>query len=368
MDAAQLTTAVKDAIADAIVTLTAVRAGAKNHAQAPEHYDGQRATYETFRRGLDLYVKAIPRDTEKIWTAITFLTKGDADAWAQNFVQDHTTSIEDGSLHWDEFLSALDKKFLDPRVAEHAREALFRLTQGRQEADNFFLKFDELRVKGGLVNAEHHDKLVVEYLKKAMSPALVLAVGTAFEAQKRTSLDLAGMLLRNGVLKPAQYAIELVRIDKDISYKTFRDLAIEHDPAVRRHGQVPTAGYPRVHHAEPRRAPTVTSYTSTTSSSTSTTPPAPQYSAVPAAAAAPTPRPRDPDAMEIDRSRMRASQICYRCRKPGHIARDCKENDMREVIRGLTDMDLREIASIVRDRESTPLRIEGPSQDFPDPQ
>ncbi|KZV80768.1 hypothetical protein EXIGLDRAFT_780590 [Exidia glandulosa HHB12029] len=120
---------------------------------------------------------------------LPFLTLGDADAWAQNFMQDHAGRIDYDDFPWEEFLTVLDKKFLDPRTAEYMREQLFRMMQGRQDADSFFLKFDELRVKGGLTSAMYHNKILVEHLKKHMNPQLVIAIQTAHKAQS-TVLDI----------------------------------------------------------------------------------------------------------------------------------------------------------------------------------
>ena len=94
----------------------------------------------------------------------------------------------------------------------------------------------------------------------------------------------------------------------------------------------------------------------------------------PAAPAAPREAPptREPDVipMEIDRHRARGTQTCYRCRKPGHFARDCKERDFREVVRGLTPADLDEIArqrgALLATEEKAPA--EEAEEDFVRPQ
>ena len=70
----------------------------KNYVQAPEAYDGSRAGYETFRRNLELYVQAIPKDRDRILAALGFLTKDDADAWARtdgllHTLTDHALSV-----------------------------------------------------------------------------------------------------------------------------------------------------------------------------------------------------------------------------------------------------------------------------------
>ena len=48
--------------------------------------------------------------------------------------------------------------------------------------------------------------------------------------------------------------------------------------------------------------------------------------------------------MDLDRAKTRSMGLCYRCKKPGHIARDCKERDYRDVVRGLTDEEFAELA------------------------
>ncbi|EJD41695.1 hypothetical protein AURDEDRAFT_169121, partial [Auricularia subglabra TFB-10046 SS5] len=69
-----------NSLKDALVDVFAAKAssGAKNYVAAPDAFDGSRAHYETFRRSIELYVKAIPTDANKILAALSFLTQGDA--------------------------------------------------------------------------------------------------------------------------------------------------------------------------------------------------------------------------------------------------------------------------------------------------
>ena len=139
LDINQFAQSLKTAIVEGLAGARSATAP-KNYVQAPEAYDGSRAGYETFRRNLELYVQAIPKDRDRILAALGFLTKDDADAWARNWTHDH--DVRTTTTTWEEFLHELDEKFLDPRIAEYAREKIAHLRQGRDAADVFFLKFD----------------------------------------------------------------------------------------------------------------------------------------------------------------------------------------------------------------------------------
>lgn len=368
MDPDAFATSIKTALVDAVKALAGQQktTPSKNYVEPPAHYDGHRNTYETFRRGLDLYVKVIAKDRDKIVAALSFLTKGDADSWAQLYVQVHNAEIEANSISWSTFLEDLDKKFLDPRLAESAREQLFQCVQGRLPADSFFLKFDDLRVKSGLVDEEHHDVIVVEHLKKAMNPQLVLAVFTSHEANKKSFKAMAMLMHANKVLSDVAYEAELEKLKRPIPYVAFRELALENDPNVRRFGHAPSQRE-RLYQPEPPRRvyhnpPQVTTTTTTAAAAAPTGTNA--HPTPPAAAHTPA-RAREPDVvpMDVDRTRSRSSLQCYRCRKFGHIARDCQERNLREVIRGLTEEDLDEI---VRVRTMAPGPIV--EEDFSAPQ
>ena len=357
LDINQFAQSLKTAIVEGLAGARSATAP-KNYVQAPEAYDGSRAGYETFRRNLELYVQAIPKDRDRILAALGFLTKDDADAWARNWTHDH--DVRTTTTTWEEFLHELDEKFLDPRIAEYAREKIAHLRQGRDAADVFFLKFDELRAKAGFIVPEYHDVILVDYLRRALRSALVLAVMQTHEQHRATRNAIAETLIASSALTEdqAKKVRENVAAQalKNITYKEFRAYALDQDPVIRRHGDAdhapaPSRPAPRVFSSAPTytpppppAAPAVAPTTSATFAGHAQRAPAP---AAPAAQV-----PRDPDPMDVDRHRARAFGLCYRCKKPGHIARDCKETDLREVIRGLTIDDLYEISKIVAGRST----------------
>ncbi|EJD42267.1 hypothetical protein AURDEDRAFT_168577, partial [Auricularia subglabra TFB-10046 SS5] len=232
-----------NSLKDALVDVFAAKAssGAKNYVAAPDAFDGSRAHYETFRRSIELYVKAIPTDANKILAALSFLTQGDADAWAQNWVQAH--DLDKKPETWARFLKDLDEKFLDPRIAENAHESLAKLTQGRDPADSFFLKFDELRTKAGFVVPEHHDIVLVDYLRRNMHRSTVLAVMSSYESKRALTDGVTDAYHEAGVIDKKQYDKLVAERSAGILYKEFRALALNQDPIIRLYGEAGPTGH-----------------------------------------------------------------------------------------------------------------------------
>ncbi|EJD49415.1 hypothetical protein AURDEDRAFT_161518 [Auricularia subglabra TFB-10046 SS5] len=326
-----------------------------NYVAAPDAFDGSRAHYETFRRSIELYVKAIPTDSNKILAALSFLTQGDADAWAQNWVQAH--DLDKKPETWARFLKDLDEKFLDPHIAENARESLAKLTQGRDPADSFFLKFDELRTKAGFVVPEHHDIVLVDYLCRNMRRSTVLAVMSSYESKHGLTDGVTDAYHEAGVIDKNQYDKLVAERSAGISYKEFRALALNQDPIIRLYGEAGPTGHAATAPLRrepngqfiPRAGPPAGMRYDMTGQFMRPAPP-PQFYPAPApvspAVSAATSA-RNPDPMDVDRARARALGLCYRCKKPGHLARDCQEKNFKDVIRGLNVADLEKIANIV---------------------
>ncbi|EJD38862.1 hypothetical protein AURDEDRAFT_172014 [Auricularia subglabra TFB-10046 SS5] len=352
-----------NSLKDALVNVFTAKAssGAKNHVAAPDAFDGSRAHYETLRRSIELYVKAIPTDANKILAALSFLTQGDANAWAQNWVQAH--DLDKKPETWARFLKDLDEKFLDLCIAENACESLAKLTQGRDPADSFFLKFDELRTKAGFVVPEHHDIVLVDYLRRNMRCSTVLAVKSSYESKRALTDGVTDTYHEAGVIDKNQYDKLVTERSAGISYKEFRALALNQDPIIRLYGEAGPTGHAAT--APLRREPNGQFIPQAalpagmrydmTGQFLRPVPPPQFYPAPAPAPVAPAPPPAasaatsacDPDTMDVDRACACALGLCYCCKKPGHVARDCQEKNFKDVIRGLNVADLEEIANIV---------------------
>ncbi|EJD47401.1 hypothetical protein AURDEDRAFT_163618 [Auricularia subglabra TFB-10046 SS5] len=320
-----------NSLKDTLIDVLAAKAsfGAKNYVAAPDAFDGSRAHYETFRRSIELYVKAIPTDANKILAALSFLTQGDADAWAQNWVQ--ARDLNKKPETWARFLKDLEEKFLDPRIAENARELLAKLTQGRDPADSFFRKFDELRTKASFIVPEHHDIVLVDYLRRNMRRrSTVLAVMSSYESKRALTDGVTDAYHEAGVIDKNQYDKLVAERSAGISYKEFRALALNQDPIIRLYGEAGPTGHTataplcREPNGQfiPWAAPPAGMRYNMTGQFMRPVPP-PQFYSSPGAPAG------------------------LAGRKPGHVARDCQEKNFKDIIRGLNVADLKEIANIV---------------------
>lgn len=317
----------------------------RNYTTKPEPYDGDKYTYAGWKQSVDLYVSAIASAKDKIRATLSFLTLEHAAVWNRTYFHDHQTEIADGTLTWEAFTKALDERFKDPRVAEQARKDLQAFRMGNMEARAYFVRVDDLRTQGELTNAEHHDRLVVENLERNMPADLVLAIASAYEAQKNSVATTLELFKKMGI-EETKITAQLEKLEGPISYVTFRDLALQQDPHVRR-------ARPSAAKAESKPAPppprqyTQRAPNPATTAPTTYVPHAPtpvQTSAfVPPPTGNPPGNARTPDVipMEVDRTRY-ANRRCFTCNKLGHLAAECPQNP--QSIRALDPDLLRRIA------------------------
>ena len=359
-DLAVLTAAIKDGMSAATINITAPESNPRNPVAAPDEYDGNLDTYETFRRNAEIHARGFKEDYHKILAIVSKLTKDSANIWAQVWMQENQPRVDNRTMTWAEFLADLDKKFLDPKHGENARKALFKSTQGSQAADVFFLKFDELRVKAGLTVAQHHDILLVEHLRTVMNQQTVLATMGAFEAERDAKLVALRALrdvLEAAGLPTGKIETQIDAAEKPISYARFREIATVQDHIVQQHHHSQPTRVIHEYRSRPQPAPVVPAAPPVIPVAT----PAPPVAIAPAVA--PTPPPRDPDAMEVDRVAARRLGLCFKCGQKGHIGRNCP--NFRNAIRGLTLADAEEIAELV---DEGCFDLHTTDEDFPAPQ
>lgn len=180
----------------------------KSLAAKPEQFSGRSADYETFRRQLLLYLLAnrtrIVDDEMKIITALSYMSTGLADRWAQNFIDEISAATPAGQPTnlgtWDDFIKALDATFKDPNKEKNAQQKLYDWKQGNRTAEDFFTTFDQLRRAAGY--AANHDMFLIQLLEQAVNRELVQAMysgdqmPTTYDAWKDKAIRIDGLQRR----------------------------------------------------------------------------------------------------------------------------------------------------------------------------
>jgi hypothetical protein len=317
----------------------------QNFIAQPPEFNGKQESYEAFRRSLCLWADGNPNlqdDKDKILSALSFFTKGDADTFAQNFMVSEKDNVMNGTKTWKMFLENIDYQFLSPTLPKEAREELFSITQGKLTAEQFFLTFDAYRVKGGMTNTAFND-LITERLDKALDSRLVMHIHSSYNSAKKTedaiALEIHKAVVAN--LPAGQNAPAApTPLPARPSYLRYRELAVQLDQFVEQFEKRTSAPRFQKNQQTQQRSP----YGSSNQERRSTTP-----GTLP-------PQPGDVP-MEIGQRK----STCFNCGKPGHFARNCpdkkpKKSPGREQFRQLFDdgkVSLDDMKAFIKEKEDS---------------
>ncbi|PHH53386.1 hypothetical protein CFIMG_008222RA00001 [Ceratocystis fimbriata CBS 114723] len=179
-----------------------------------------------------------------------------------------------------QFLKALDAIFLDPHAEERAEAELLRLSQGNNEPFSVFMpKFENLLLEAGIVG----DRACISILKRCLNDELVKAVCTGVKAKTY----------------PA-FVSEVFGLASDLEALRGRQTRMN--------------TLPRSSHWTPASAPPTQ--------------------------AAPSPDRMDWQSSNVplkpitpgERESLKQTNSCFRCRKPGHLRRNCPLNQGQPVV------------------------------------
>lgn len=135
----------------------------------PDIFDGTTSKADTFLSQLTLYFhgKRLHDDSDRIIFALSYMKGGNAGKWAKQKVIDYGKK---GSITttWEEFVVEFQKIFGDPDPANTARHKLTQLKQGSQTADQYVANFREWKDDTG-----YNDAALIEHFKKGLHSALV---------------------------------------------------------------------------------------------------------------------------------------------------------------------------------------------------
>jgi hypothetical protein len=151
----------------------------------PEVFDG--SDFRSFRKALRIYVGAnaviYDTDEKKIWFALSYMKKGTAEDWSENFLED---AEYDGQKFgtWNKFLQKLAASFDDVNERSHALDQLNNLKQGSKSLEGFFQEFEILRRKAGKVDTAN-DPDMIRLLEMAVHREIVNQI-LSMETERRT--------------------------------------------------------------------------------------------------------------------------------------------------------------------------------------
>lgn len=114
----------------------------------------------------DSQLTSFPTSESKIRYTLTFLT-GNASNWRKLLLKD-VTNGHFSFNSWDSFEKRFRDTFGNPHLVEEAHRKLWTIKQGQRTSEDFFLKFEEIRLEAGLC-----EQSLIMFLQAALRSPLL---------------------------------------------------------------------------------------------------------------------------------------------------------------------------------------------------
>lgn len=241
----------------------------------PDVFDGSLSKADTFLSQLAIYFhgRRVQNDDDKVIAALSYMKGGTAGPWAKLKIKEFTHAGEVTST-WDEFLEEFQEAFGDPDPASTARHKMDQLKQGSHTAEEYVASFRELKEDTG-----YNDAALVEKFEKGLNSSLVDKI----------------YCLPEMPITLAEWMKWATKLDRQWRQREVKKRSL--GTSLNARSMAPSSSKPV---SPPFQAP-----------STQHIMPSKPAEVVP---------------MEVDSGWKKVSKpmVCFRCRKPGHIAKQCQ--------------------------------------------
>jgi hypothetical protein len=283
----------------------------KSHAKKPAIFSGDRKTLEKFLRDCLIYVHSNRKDFEeedvRVQFVLSYIDGGEADSWKEYYMK--TLIDEDGDVHWPkmgELTSNLRENFAKEDQVEESLRKLETMRQDGRTAEEVVNEFRILKSRAKIED----NALTVRMFRRVLNPSLAMKIMT--DPNKHNTLE--DLKFMGAVSQPRWFskAIQYDQIYQDAraAQREDRGSNYKSNDKNRNLRQAFQKGNERA-------------WRNTSNNSK----PAPY---------------RDPNAMDIDfigttinamsyeeRNEFPKKGLCFNCKQPGHISRDCPKKDPR---------------------------------------
>ena len=153
---------------------TSTKGLGKSISAKPDMYDGDKSKYVQWSRQLAVYFAGFdsnPNDTQKILITLSYM-KGNnaAGRFADLYVQQKGDQIR--LTLYSEFKTRLDGLFMPAALKRQAENELFKLKQGRETVEDYFVRMNQLMLQAEY-SPLHHSRILINIARRGLKNEVI---------------------------------------------------------------------------------------------------------------------------------------------------------------------------------------------------